>query len=74
MLRVSTMLLKKGATKGLSPFSIGQIMCRVNVNKESMIEKIVQKAHDSMLTGMGEDAFLEIVSEIMDFELKNISV
>ncbi|KAK1430648.1 hypothetical protein QVD17_13541 [Tagetes erecta] len=74
VLRVSTMLLKKGAIKGLSPFSIGQIMCRVNVNKESMIEKMVKKAHNSMLKGMSEEAFLEIVSEIMDFELENIIV
>ncbi|KAI3804483.1 hypothetical protein L1987_26057 [Smallanthus sonchifolius] len=73
-LRISTMLLKKGAAKGLSPFCIGQIMCRVKVNKESMIENMVQKAHDSMLTGMSEAAFLETVSEIMDFELENISV
>ncbi|KAI3756362.1 hypothetical protein L1987_56182 [Smallanthus sonchifolius] len=73
-LRISTMLLKKGAAKGLSPFCIGQIMCRVKVNKESMIENMVQKAHDSMLTEMSEAAFLETVSEIMDFELKHISV
>ncbi|KAM0030164.1 putative 1-phosphatidylinositol 4-kinase [Helianthus debilis subsp. tardiflorus] len=73
-LRISTMLLKKGAAKGLSPFDIGQIMCRVKVNQESMIETVVQKARDSMLTGMSEGAFLEIVSEIMDFELGNIRV
>ncbi|KAK9059342.1 hypothetical protein SSX86_021962 [Deinandra increscens subsp. villosa] len=73
-LRISTMLLKKGAAKGLSPFSIGQIMCRVKVNKESMIEKMVQKAHHSMLPGMSEVTFLEIISKIMDFELENISV
>nr|XP_043629526.1 phosphatidylinositol 4-kinase gamma 2-like [Erigeron canadensis] len=72
-LRISTMLLKKGATKGLSPFAIGQIMCRENLNKESMIEKIIQKAHDSMLTGMSEAAFLETVSRIMDSELENMS-
>ncbi|KAI7725098.1 hypothetical protein M8C21_014241, partial [Ambrosia artemisiifolia] len=72
--RISTMLLKKGAAKGLSPFSIGQIMCRVKVNQESMIETMVQKAHDSMLTGMSEAAFLDILSEIMDSELENILV
>ncbi|KAL8196287.1 hypothetical protein R6Q57_025287 [Mikania cordata] len=71
-LRISTMLLKKGAPKGLSPWCIGQIMCRVQVNQESMIEKLVQKAHDSMLSGMSEAAFLEIVSEIMDYELENV--
>ncbi|KAM0005763.1 putative 1-phosphatidylinositol 4-kinase [Helianthus debilis subsp. tardiflorus] len=73
-LRISTMLLKKGAANGLSPFDIGRIMCRETVNKESMIEKMVQKAHDSMLVGMNEAAFLESVSKIMDFEVENILV
>lgn len=72
-LHISTMLLKKGAKKGLSPFVIGQIMCRETVNKESVIEKIVQKARDSMVTGMSEAAFLEAVSKIMDYELENIT-
>ncbi|PWA90080.1 phosphatidylinositol 4-kinase gamma 2 [Artemisia annua] len=70
--RISTMLLKKGAAKGLSPFAIGQIMCRETVDKESMIEKIVQKAHDSIVKGMNEAVFLKTVSNIMDTELENI--
>ncbi|KAI3703480.1 hypothetical protein L1987_73582 [Smallanthus sonchifolius] len=73
-LRVSTMLLKKGAANGLSPFAIGRIMCRETVNKESMIEKMVQKAHDSMLMGMNEAEFLETVSNMLDFELENMCV
>ncbi|XP_076953247.1 phosphatidylinositol 4-kinase gamma 4-like [Bidens hawaiensis] len=72
--RISTMLLKKGASKGLSPFAIGQIMCRVKVNEESMIEKMVKKAHESMLKGMNKGSFLETVSEIMDYELENMRV
>ncbi|XP_071730663.1 phosphatidylinositol 4-kinase gamma 2-like [Rutidosis leptorrhynchoides] len=73
-LRISTMLLKKVAAKGLSPFDIGQIMCRETLNKESTIEKIVHKAHNSMLTGMSESAFLETVFKFMDLELENISL
>ncbi|GJT24749.1 phosphatidylinositol 4-kinase gamma 2-like protein [Tanacetum coccineum] len=70
--RISTMLLKKGAAKGLSPFVIGQIMCRETVDKESMIEKIVQKAHDSIVREINEAVFLKTVSNIMDSELENI--
>lgn len=65
-LRISTMLLKKGVARGLTPFEIGSIMCRETVTKESVIEEIVQEAKDSMLPGMSEAAFLEAVSEIMD--------
>ncbi|CAI9772094.1 unnamed protein product [Fraxinus pennsylvanica] len=66
ILRVSTMLLKKGVEKGLSPFAIGSIMCRETLNKKSLIEEIVGEAEDSMLPGMSEIAFLECVSKIMD--------
>lgn len=44
-------------------------MCRETLNKESAIEEIVREARDSMLPGMSEDAFLEAVSQVMDFKL-----
>lgn len=72
-LRISTMLLKKGVEKGLTPFAIGSIMCRVNINKESMIEEIVREAYDSLLPGMSEAAFLEAVSDIMDSRLDKLT-
>jgi hypothetical protein len=67
---ISTMLLKKGVERGLTPFAIGSIMCRESVTKESVIEEIVREAKDSLLPGMSEAAFLEAVSEIMDNKLK----
>ncbi|KAJ6426441.1 hypothetical protein OIU84_022113 [Salix udensis] len=69
VLRISTMLLKKGVERGLTPFAIGSIMCRENLNKESVIEEIVREAEDSLLPGMSEAAFLEAVSNIMDYRL-----
>ncbi|KAM7508566.1 hypothetical protein LguiA_019019 [Lonicera macranthoides] len=69
VLRISTMLLKKGVQKGLTPFAIGSIMCRENLNKESIIEEIVQQASDSVLPGTSEAAFLDSVSLIMDRHL-----
>lgn len=71
-LRISTMLLKKGAERGLSPFEIGSIMCRETLNKESLIEEIVNEAQDSILPGMSEAAFLESISKIMDFRLDRL--
>ncbi|XP_073131537.1 phosphatidylinositol 4-kinase gamma 4-like [Henckelia pumila] len=64
--RVSTLLLKKGAERGLSPFGIGSIMCRETVKKGSVIERMVQEAQESVLPGMSESAFLESISMIMD--------
>ncbi|KAF5734334.1 hypothetical protein HS088_TW16G00783 [Tripterygium wilfordii] len=72
-LRISTMLLKKGVEKGLTPFTIGSILCRKTVNQESVIEGIVREAEDTMLPGMNETAFLEAVSQIMDSRLEKIT-
>lgn len=72
-LRISTMLLKKGAKRGLTPFAIGSIMCRETLNKESVMEEIVREAEDSLLPGMSEAAFLETVSEIMDSRLDKLT-
>lgn len=65
-LRISTMLLKKGVERGLTPFAIGSIMCRENINKESAIEQIVEEAQDSLLPGMSEAAFIQSISEVLD--------
>lgn len=72
-LRISTMLLKKGVEKGLTPFAIGSIMSRETLRKESIMEEIVQEAQDSVLPGTSEAAFLEAVSQIMDRRIHEIS-
>ncbi|KAK8630923.1 hypothetical protein V6N13_079694 [Hibiscus sabdariffa] len=71
-LRISTMLLKKGAKRGLTPFAIGSIMCRENLKEESVIEQMVQEAQDSVLPGTSEAAFLETLSQIMDCHLDGL--
>ncbi|GAB4857570.1 Phosphatidylinositol 4-kinase gamma 4 [Ancistrocladus abbreviatus] len=68
-LRISTMLLKKGAERGLTPHTIGSILCRETLNKESKIEEIIHEAWESLLPGMSEAAFLETISQIMDLHL-----
>lgn len=73
-LRISTMLLKKGVERGFTPFTIGSIMCRETLNKESMIEEIVHEAEDSVLPGTSEITFLETISEIMDHRLNELTV
>ncbi|OAY49011.1 phosphatidylinositol 4-kinase gamma 4 [Manihot esculenta] len=72
-LRISTMLLKKGVERGLTPFAIGSMMCRQTLKKASVIEELVEEAQDSVLPGTGEDAFLETVSHIMDHYLDEIA-
>ncbi|CAL0308863.1 unnamed protein product [Lupinus luteus] len=72
-LRISTLLLKKGVARKMTPFAIGSIMCRESLNKESMIEEIVQAAMDSVLPGTSEATFLDSVSEIMDRRLDEIA-
>ncbi|KAF7826184.1 phosphatidylinositol 4-kinase gamma 4-like [Senna tora] len=70
ILRISTMLLKKGVVeRGLTPFQIGSLMCRQSLNKESVIEEIVQAAMDSVLPGTSEATLLDAVSQIMDQRL-----
>ncbi|KAG2277531.1 hypothetical protein Bca52824_060086 [Brassica carinata] len=61
-LRISTMLLKKGVERNLTPYQIGSMMCRETVNKDSAIEEIVRGAHNSVLPASNEATFLEAVS------------
>ncbi|GAU12459.1 hypothetical protein TSUD_229930 [Trifolium subterraneum] len=72
-LRISTMLLKKGVERGLTPYAIGSIMCRENLNKKSVIEEIVCEAQESMQPDMEESIFLKFVSQIMDSRLGELS-
>ncbi|KAL4377664.1 hypothetical protein GQ457_02G001190 [Hibiscus cannabinus] len=71
-LHISTVLLKKGAARGLTPFVIGSIMCRENLNEESVIEQIVQETEDHVGPNASEDAFLKKLSQIMDRRLDEI--
>lgn len=69
VLHISTMLLKKGAARGLTPYDIGRILCRETVNNGSEIEDIIQEAEDAVLPGSSENMFLETISEIIDRHL-----
>ncbi|XP_004494821.1 phosphatidylinositol 4-kinase gamma 4-like [Cicer arietinum] len=71
-LRISTMLLKKGVERGLTPYAIGNLMCRESLNKESVIEEIVEESLESVLPGTSEATLLDSVSQIMDRRLDKI--
>ncbi|KAL8216616.1 hypothetical protein R6Q57_023453 [Mikania cordata] len=71
-LRISTMLLKKGAKRGLCPYMIGRVLCRETFHEESTIEKIHQKASNIRLPGTTEGEFIAIVSDLLDFELDKV--
>lgn len=72
LFRVSTMLLKKGVAKGLTPFAIGSIMCRETLKRESVIELILQEAEEALLPESSETTFLETVSSVMDHWLDDL--
>uniref|UniRef100_A0ACD5Z4Z3 Uncharacterized protein n=1 Tax=Avena sativa TaxID=4498 RepID=A0ACD5Z4Z3_AVESA len=74
VLHISTMLLKKGAQRGLTPYDVGSIMCRKTVKRESGIEVILTEAEDDVLPGTSQETFLETVSEIMDRHLDDMLV
>lgn len=73
-LRISTMLLRKGAKRGLTPFDIGNILCRETIKKESRIEEIIREAKDAVIPGTSETAFLESLSVIMDRYLDRLTI
>ncbi|KAJ8446212.1 hypothetical protein Cgig2_015983 [Carnegiea gigantea] len=73
LFRVSTMLLKKGAERGLTPYAIGSIMCRETLKKESTIELIIREAEEALLPDSSETAFLDAVSSAMDRRLDELS-
>uniref|UniRef100_A0A1J3D4Z0 1-phosphatidylinositol 4-kinase n=1 Tax=Noccaea caerulescens TaxID=107243 RepID=A0A1J3D4Z0_NOCCA len=71
-LRISTMLLKKGVERDMTPYQIGSIMCRETVNKDSAIEEILREAHNSVLPESSEATFLETVFIAMDRRLDQL--
>jgi len=72
VLQVSTMLLKKGAERGLTAYDIGNLMCREVVTRKSEIESLMEEAEDYFLPGTSEETFLETLSEIMDGYLDKV--
>ncbi|KAH0909516.1 hypothetical protein HID58_032837 [Brassica napus] len=73
-LRISTMLLKKGVGRNLTPYQIGSMMCRETVSKDSAIEEIVREAHKNLVLPASSDAtFLEAVSMAMERRLDELT-
>lgn len=72
-LRISTMLLQKGAERGLTLYDMGSILCRETVKKESKMEEMIREAMDAVLPGTSETAFMETISEIMDYYLDSLT-
>lgn len=71
-LRISTMLLKKGAERGLSPYDIGRILCRETLKKKSKIEDMIRETNCSILPSTCEAAFMKTISEVMDRHLDDL--
>ncbi|MCO5594939.1 hypothetical protein L7F22_048974 [Adiantum nelumboides] len=68
--RISTMLLKKGAAAGLTPFEIGSIMSRSqSLDTKSMIELFVEKVEAMNLKG---HAFLRVIGKLLDEHISSL--
>jgi hypothetical protein len=70
--RISTMLLKKGAAAGLTPFAVGSMMCRKTFDKRSPIELMLEEAEEKMLPGSNEQFFMTALAEVMDSHIKKV--
>eukprot|EP00249_Psilotum_nudum_P005621 c19066_g1_i1 orf=458-2305(+) len=66
VLRVSTMLLKKGAAAGLTPFQIGSIMSREFPDSKSSLEILLEQAEARKQLAESKACFLEVLSELLD--------
>lgn len=64
--RLSTMLLKKGAAAGLTPFVIGSMMCRETLYKKSPIEEMIEEVEHGLPPTATERDFLAEMSNVMD--------
>ena len=62
--RISTMLLKKGAAAGLTPFAIGSMMCREIMDKKSPIEEMICEAQ--LMQSATEPDYMVVLSRLMD--------
>lgn len=62
--RLATMLLKKGAAAGLTPFQIGSMMCRETLDAKSPIEEMIEEVEQVWMPN--ERAFLAAMSDVMD--------
>eukprot|EP00249_Psilotum_nudum_P016983 c26092_g1_i1 orf=845-2641(+) len=66
VLRVSTMVLQKGAAAGLTPFEIGSIMSRDFPDQKSPIEILLEEAETRKQPGASEGDFLRVLSGLLD--------
>jgi len=72
ILRLSTMLLKKGEAADLTFFEMGNIMCRTDLTIPSVLEGICQQA-EKRLQGISDNQlFLENISNLLDWEIQKI--
>lgn len=71
-LRACTMLLKKGAARGLTAYDIGSLMVRADFSRPSALEEMVEEAEALMdrqgLSGVSD--FVSALGGIMDKEIK----
>lgn len=71
ILRISTMLLQKGAKAGLSFYDIGSMVCRSSSEEPSQLEQFVSSAL-KMASGNYDNMFFDCLSTILDKEIDQV--
>lgn len=71
-LRISTMLLQKGIERGLTPYTIGSIMCRDDLDKESVLEEISRQGMNSVAPNSTEEVIMEGIYKAMNVRLNQL--
>jgi hypothetical protein len=61
VLRITTLWLKTGAALGLTPYDIGQMMCRKNIDMPSDLEKMCWEAEEVVQREGGEGIDLDLL-------------
>eukprot|EP00245_Coleochaete_scutata_P011877 TRINITY_DN4499_c1_g1_i1.p1 TRINITY_DN4499_c1_g1~~TRINITY_DN4499_c1_g1_i1.p1 ORF type:complete len:621 (-),score=113.05 TRINITY_DN4499_c1_g1_i1:1088-2950(-) len=69
VLRVSTLLLKKGATKGLTPHTIGSMMCRARLTVKSELEKLLDAVEAHLQPASTEEDFMAVFERLLEVAL-----
>jgi len=72
ILRVSTMLLKKGEAADLTFFDLANIMCRTDLNVPSVLETLYHQAERQLQGIEDNQLLLKNLSFLLDYEIQKI--
>jgi len=72
VLRISTMLLKKGEASDLTFFELANIMCRTDLHIPSVLESLYHQAERQLQGSQNSELLLKNLSSLLDYEIQKI--